>query len=329
MSDRVLITGATGFAGRWLADHLLAEGREVVGTIYGGTPSEDFPSERISLHPCDLGDMDAIRAVVSEIDPQEIYHVAAQAVVAIGWQDPWMTFRVNAMGTVNLLEACRCHEENTRILLVSSASVYGLPPVDGKLMEDMPLRPNDPYGVSKVSADQAAVLYHQAYGINVLRARAFNHIGPGPADKHAVGNFARQITEMEPAGGGDISVGNLTARRNFTDVRDVVRAYALLMERGEPGEAYNVCGDTVLSIEQILDRLIALSPFEFRKVQDPERMRPVDTPLSDGANIKLKQATGWKPRISFDQSLSDLLEYWRKRERDNPPTTSAGKRPGA
>ena len=329
MSDRVLITGATGFAGRWLADHLLAQGREVVGTIYEGTPPEDFPSDRIPLHPCDLGDMNAIRAIISAIDPREIYHVAAQAIVAIAWQDPWMTFRVNAMGTVNLLEACRSHGRKSRILLVSSASVYGLPPANGKLMEDMPLRPNDPYGVSKVAADQAAVLYHQAYGMDILRARAFNHIGPGPADKHAVGNFARQITEMESSGGGDISVGNLTARRNFTDVRDVVRAYALLMERGEPGEAYNVCGDTVLSIEQILDRLIALSPFEFRKVQDPERMRPVDTPLSDGANTKLKQATSWKPLIPFEQSLLDLLEYWRKRERDNPPTPTTEKPPGA
>jgi GDP-4-dehydro-6-deoxy-D-mannose reductase len=321
LDNQILVTGASGFAGGYMVDYLLTQERNVTGTTFGEAPS-GFPSERVPLLPCDLGDLGAVREVIAKVDPIEIYHLAAQAAVGRAWEEPGETFRVNAMGTVNLLEACREKGSSARLLLVSSATVYGPPPADGRLVEGMLLQPNDPYGVSKTAADQAAVLYHNAYGLDILRARAFNHIGPGPADKHAIGNFARQLAELEPSGGGNIRVGNLSARRNFTDVRDVVRAYAFLMEHGETGEAYNVCGDTVLSIEEVLDRLIALSPCEFRKVPDLQRMRPVDTPLLDGDNTKLKRATGWGPEISLEKSLSDLLDYWRERVRESPPSAS-------
>jgi GDP-4-dehydro-6-deoxy-D-mannose reductase len=310
LSNQVLVTGASGFAGGFLVDLLLAQGKQVVGTTREEIPP-DFPADHVPLLPCDLGEPEGIR---------EIYHLAAQASVAHSWEEPAETFRVNAMGTINLLEACRSHGLQTRILLVSSATVYGPPPKDGSLTEDTPLQPTDPYGVSKAAADQAAVFYHKAYDMDILRARAFNHIGPGAATQHAIGNFARQIAECELAGGGELRVGNLSARRNFTDVRDVVRAYALLVERGESGEAYNVCGNTVVSMEEILDRLIALSPCELQKVQEPERMRPFDSPLVDGGNAKLIAATGWKPAISLEQSLEDILSHWRDRVRENPQT---------
>ena len=317
MAHRVLVTGATGFAGRVLVEHLLSQGMDVAGTRYGEIPP-DFPDGLIPLIPCDLKDPIDTQKTLSGAKPSRIFHLAAQAAVGLSWQEPGETFRVNSLGTVNLLDGCRALSLETRILLVSSATVYGLPPADGKLVEDMPLRPNDPYGISKAVADQVAALYQETYGLEILRARAFNHIGPGPADKHAIGNFARQVAEREGQGGGEIHVGNLSARRNFNDVRDIVRAYALLMERGRPGEAYNVCGDTVLSVETVLDRLIALSPCPLQKVQVPERMRPVDTPLLDGDNAKLKQATGWKPEIPLDQSLKDLWDYWRGRTKEAP-----------
>lgn len=319
MSIRVLVTGATGFAGRFLVEHLLAQGQEVAGTLYDEA-LPGFPTDRVPLFPCDLRDFQATREVIAQTAPRQIYHVAAQAAVAAAWEDPAETFRVNALGTVHLLEACRSLGVKARILLVSSATVYGPPPGGAPLTEDVPLQPTDPYGVSKAAADQAAILYHKAFGLDILRARAFNHIGPGPAAKHAIGDFARQIAQLELVGGGDLRVGNLFARRNFTDVRDVVRAYALLMERGKSGEAYNVCGGTALTMEEVLDRLIALSPFRLRKVPVPERMRPIDIPVLDGDNSKLKRATGWNPEIPLEKSLADLLAYWRQRVRENPPS---------
>ncbi|MFQ5692387.1 MAG: GDP-mannose 4,6-dehydratase [Nitrospinota bacterium] len=321
MSGRDLVTGATGFAGGFLVDHLLSLGRQVAGTVYGDVPP-DHPAGRIPLYPCDLRDADETRETVARAAPDRVYHAAAQADVARAWKEPAETFRVNAMGTVNLLEACRSLGTEARILLISSATVYGPPPEGRPLTEDLPLRPADPYGVSKAAADQAAVLYHKAFGMDVVRARAFNHIGPGAAAKYALGGFARQIAELEPEGGGDLRVGNLSARRNLTDVRDVVRAYALLMERAESGEAYNVCGDTVVTIEEVLDRLIDLSPGAFRKVPDPERLRPIDAPVIDGDNSRLKRATGWAPEIPLEQSLSDLLAYWRERVGRTPRRTA-------
>ncbi len=308
MVDRILITGATGFAGHFLVDHLLAQGEDVTGTIHGEIPP-DFQKELIPLIPCDLRNSLETQKVISQTKPTQIFHLAAQATVTSSWEDPGETFRINTLGTINILDSCRTLHLHPKILLVSSATVYGPPLNDKKFLENMPLNPNEPYGISKAMADQIAILYQKTYDLQIIRARAFNHLGPG--DKNAIGNFARQIAELKPHGEGKIHVGNLSAKRNFTDVRDIVRAYTLLMKHGQVGEAYNVCGDTVLSIENVLDQMIALSGRAVEKVQSAERMRPVDTPVIDGNNSKLKQATCWEPEIPLGKSLNDLLCYWR------------------
>ena len=310
MVDRILITGATGFAGHFLVDHLLSQGKNVIGTTHGEIPPH-FPNGLIPLIPCDIRNPLEAQKVLSEIKPTQIFHLAAQASVASSWEEPGETFRINTLGTINILDSCRTLRLNPKILLISSATVYGLPSNGEKFVEDIFLDPVDPYGISKAMADRIAILYQKTYGLQILRARAFNHIGPGPSDKHAIGNFARQIAEIKPNDKGKIYVGNLSAKRNFTDVRDIVRAYTLLIEQGQTGEAYNVCGDTVLSIENVLDQMIALSRRNIEKIQSANRMRPVDTPVLDGDNSKLKQVTGWEPEISLEKSLNDLLDYWR------------------
>jgi GDP-4-dehydro-6-deoxy-D-mannose reductase len=239
-----------------------------------------------------------------------VYHLAALTHVGASWDDPAETMRVNAIGTVAVLEAAwRCDPTPT-VVLVSSAEVYGQG--DGSpVSEHAPLRPISPYAASKVAAEFAGVQAHLGRGLRVVRARPFNHIGAGQSDSFVVSALARRIAAAERAGGGEVRVGNLSSLRDFTDVRDVVRAYRLLAAAGEPGEVYNVCSGEAIEIAEVARRLRALVEVDVELITDPALYRPADVPVFLGDNARIGALTGWKPEISLDDTLVDVLDWWR------------------
>jgi GDP-4-dehydro-6-deoxy-D-mannose reductase len=298
---KALITGGAGFVGRHLATHLATHGDEVVAVDRMSGP--------------DLLDGDGWMTLVHDVRPDAVYHLAGLSDVGGSWSTPRDTFRVNAEGTLTVLQACvRAGVE--RVLAVSSADVYGRVTLSElPLTEDNPLRPVSPYAASKTAADYVALQAHLGYGLAVMRVRAFNHLGPGQTNRFVAPALAERIALNELDGGEEVPVGNLTPRRDFTDVRDVVRAYRLLVEHGEPGEAYNVCSGHDIAIAELADRLVAKSRAPMRLEGDPSLQRPVDVPVLRGDFTRLHKATGWEPEIGLDQTLSDLLEEWRERVR--------------
>lgn len=293
---RAFLTGASGFVGHWLTHHLEQAG-DVVSVL----------AEEI-----DVNDVDGVRGALSAAEPDVVYHLAALTHVGRSWDTPAETMQVNVLGTLNVLEAARQLNRPPRVLLVSSAEVYGAG--DGEAIdESAPLRPVTPYAASKVAAEYLGVQAHLGRGLAVVRTRPFNHVGPGQAEFFVVSALAKRVVEAERAGGGEITVGNLAAARDFTDVRDVVRAYRMLATHGEPGEVYNVCSGTAVTIESVLEELVAMANAPIRAVPDPELMRPVDVPLLVGNADKLAALTGWKPEIPLRRTLADVLEAWRDR----------------
>jgi GDP-4-dehydro-6-deoxy-D-mannose reductase len=291
---RAFVTGASGFVGHWLVAHLHASGDEVVA-----------PELQIT-------DAGQVHAAVGEARPDAVYHLAAVANVGESWESPQRTFTVNATGTLNVLEAARALPALPTVLLVCSAEVYGrVAPAELPLTEDSPLRPLSPYAASKVAAEFLGLQAHLGYGVPVVRARAFNHIGPGQAPTFVVSSVARQVAEVELRGGGAVDAGNLSTRRDFTDVRDVVRAYRLLVERGAPGEAYNVCSGESIAIAEIARRLMELAGIDAEVRVDRDRVRAVEVPELRGDPAKLVSATGWARERTLDQTLRDVLDRWR------------------
>jgi GDP-4-dehydro-6-deoxy-D-mannose reductase len=291
---RVFVTGGHGFVGTYLGEHLRAMGDEVTA------PHQN---------EVDLADQDKLTAAVTAAAPDAVIHLAALAHVGESWKDPAHTFDVNAVGTLHLLEATRRVEPAPRVLLIGSAEVYGpVQPADLPLTEESRLNPVTPYAVSKVAAEYLGVQYHAGFGVPVVRARSFNHIGPHQAGRFVVADIASRIAaaikngEKEP-----IRVGNLSARRDFTDVRDVVRAYRLLVTQGAAGEAYNVCSGVDVSVEELAHRMLALADVDLAIEIDPALVRPVDVPVLVGDNSRLRAATGWRPEISLDDTLRDVL----------------------
>lgn len=296
---KALVTGATGFVGRWLTEHLRDQGDEVAGT-----------GENV-----DVTDVDAVRKSVEEIAPDVIYHLAARTHVGASWEAPQETFLVNAIGTLNVVEAARDSSPVPRVIVVSSAEVYGaVQPDELPLTEDSPLRPVSPYAASKVAAEFVGLQSHLGSKVPVIRVRAFNHIGPGQADSFAVARFAHRIVDAERSGERRLTIGNPAPRRDFTDVRDVVRAYRLLADRGEPGGVYNVCSGTDVAVGDIARRLIALAGAELEVVVDPDLVRQVDVPVLRGDATRIRVAAGWVPEISLDETLSDILAHFRAAE---------------
>ena len=299
---RALVTGAAGFVGRHLVAHLRSEGDEVTET-----------DRQTGL---DILDPSGLSALFAESRPEVVFHLAGQADVGGSWTSPVETFRVNAEGTLNVLLAAAEHDVD-RVLAVASADVYGQVPADElPIGEDRPLRPHSPYGASKAAADLIALQTFLGRGLGVIRARPFNHLGPGQSDRFVASALASRIARNEVEGLDELAVGDLTPRRDFTDVRDVVRAYRLLVQEGEPGEAYNVCSGHDVAVQEIADRLVAMAERPMTLVPDPELFRPVDTPVLRGDAGRLKAATGWSPDISLDQTLADVLDDWRKRVRE-------------
>lgn len=313
---RLLITGVGGFVGRHLA-HTLA--RETDWELWGWArrPVDGLP-DRLQVAQVDLRDPEAVRQGLARLSPEGIIHLAAQSDVGESWRDPWGTFETNVRGTLNLLEGIRALGLWPRVLIVTSNEVYGLiRPEEVPIREDQPFRPANPYGVSKAAQDWLAALYAAAYAMPVIRARPFNHIGPGQDPRFVVPSFARQIAWIE-AGLQEpvLRVGNLEAQRDFTDVRDVVRAYRLLLERGEPGEVYNIGSGRPRAIREVLETLLAMTPARVRVEVDPQRLRPVEIPVSAADIARIRERLGWQPTIPLEQSLRDVLEEWRARARE-------------
>ena len=294
---RAFVTGASGFVGGWLVAHLRAMGDEVA-----------------ELDPAiDLGDSTELEAALKSFSPEVIYHLAAFTHVGRSWQEPKEAFRVNALGTLDLLEATRSLTAWPRVLLVSSAEVYGRG--EGvALTEDALLAPVTPYASSKIAAEYVSVQAHLGRGLEVVLARPFNHIGPGQNESFVVSGLARRVVEAERSGSPTIAVGNLSPARDFTDVRDVVRAYRMLAEQGLAGSAYNVCSGKAVTIAEVLEELVALAKITIEPQVDQDLMRPVDVPILLGDASRLEKLTGWRPQIDLRTTLADVLADWRARE---------------
>jgi len=302
---RALVTGASGFVGRYLVRALEADGWE---TLACGGPAEGAP-----YLPLDLADSDAIAAALDLSRPDAIFHLAAQTFVPDAVADPMPTYETNAMGTARLAHGIAAYVARSanampRLLFTSSADVYGARPAqDYPLVESLSPRPRNPYAASKAAAEAFLLGGANGLGLDVVIARSFNHIGPGQSDRFVVPSFAAQLARIaRGAAGPELLVGNLSAERDFLDVRDVVAAYVSLARDGASGEIYNVCSGVPTPIRDLLRTLIlaARVPVEVR--EDPARMRPADSPVAFGDNAKLRAATGWAPRVSLDRSLRDV-----------------------
>jgi GDP-4-dehydro-6-deoxy-D-mannose reductase len=294
---RALITGGKGFVGQWLAAHLAERGDDVAV---------------IDLET-DVADGAAVRRVMADVVPDAVYHLAAMTHVGESWESPSQVLRVNVLGTAEVLAAARGVAEHARVLVVSSAEVYGVVAPDAlPLSEATPTAPASPYAASKLAAEAVALQAFRGYGQPVVVVRPFNHIGPGQSPNFFVPAFAKRIVEAKRSGARTLRVGTLSTRRDFTDVRDVVAAYRLLIERGVAGEIYNVCSGRDVAMSDIAAQLLARAGVELTLETDPELVRPVDVPVLRGDAGRLHAATGWQPEIPLATTLADVLSSWEK-----------------
>jgi len=315
---RALITGITGFAGSHLADHCLTlPGMEVHGLIRWRSRTENIEhlNGKITLHECDLRDAGSTRDVIEHVRPQFIFHLAAQSFVPTSWRAPSESLTTNVLGQLHIFEAVRKIEHKCRIQLACSSEEYGMVyPNEFPIKEENPLRPMSPYGVSKVGQDMLGYQYFMSYKTDVVRTRAFNHTGPRRPPVFVCSDFAKQIVDVEKGLRKPVMyVGNLEAVRDFSDVRDVVRAYWLALDKGKPGEVYNICSGKSWKIRDILDVLLGMTSAKIEIRTDETRLRPSDVPVLLGDCSKFKRDTGWQLEIPFEQTLRDIMAYWRAR----------------
>ena len=310
---RVLITGATGFAGRHLSSFCTAAGHEVHALVRPGR--EDAVTPGVRAHAAALTDSPALAEVLAEVAPDAIAHLAGVSSVGGSFAEPATTWEVNLGGTLALLEAMRSSGSAARALVVSSGEIYGRVPLERlPVTEDTRLDPVSPYGASKAAADLAAGQYRAAYGLATIRLRAFNHVGPGQDPRFVLPNVARQIARAERAGTPvEVTVGNVDTRRDFMDVRDMVRAQALLLERGDPDAVYLACTGRSIAVRELIEGLGALArvPITFRS--DAALRREGEQPDLYGSPGRLRADTGWSPEIPLPTTLADTLEWWRER----------------
>jgi len=316
---KALITGISGFVGTHLTQYLLEQTNwQVAGTVFGPYGSIKPWWERLELYPAELSRLEVVTFILEQVKPDFIFHLAAQPIVSLSYRDPWGTLENNIRMQLNILQALvELEMHHSRVLVVGSGEVYGpVKPEELPIGEAQPFRPANPYAVSKVAQDMLGLQYYLAHGVQAIRARPFNHIGAGQRPGFVVPDFAQQIAAIEAGQSPPkLRVGNLTARRDFTDVRDVVRAYHLLMTLGKPGEAYNIGSGRSYAIQEVLDTLLSLSQVEISVESDLTRMRPSDTPDVVCDASKLHRQTGWQPTIPLEQSLADVLDHWRERVR--------------
>jgi len=312
---KALITGISGFVGSHLAEYLLDQTDwQVAGTVFGLYDNITHLRDRLELYPAELSRLEVATFVLEQARPDAIFHLAAQPLVSVSWHDPWGTLETNIRVQLNILEGVVRVRPDCRVLVVGSGEEYGpISPDDLPVDEDTPLRPTNAYALSKVTQDLMGLQYYLAHQLHVVRVRPFNHIGPRQRTGFVAPDLASQIAAAEaglrpPV----IEVGNLAARRDFSDVRDVVRAYVMALTHGEAGQVYNVGSGCSHSIQEMLDLLLAMSRVPIQVRQDPERMRPSDVPDIVCDAGRLRQHTGWQPTIPFEQSLHDILNYWRE-----------------
>lgn len=311
---KVLITGASGFVGGHLIDHLLNNGEyEIYGTYRSEAPGKTH--DQLHFLKADLENKEDVTVLLGKVQPEWIFHLAAQANVPQSIKDPIRTFHSNIDSQLNLFLSLKEQELlETKVLLVSSAEVYGyVRPEDIPVDEQTPHRPANPYAVSKIAQDYLGFQYHLSYKLPIVRVRPFNHVGPGQAPTFVVSDFAKQVAEIEKGTREPVmKVGNLEAKRDFTDVRDMVRLYPLLLERGEVGEVYNAGAGVSHSAREILDLLLDASSTKITVEQDSAKMRPSDIPEIRADITKVTSVIGWKPEIPFEQTIKDTLAYWRQ-----------------
>ena len=309
MAGLPLVTGASGFAGSHLVSHLLADAPAVAAWGNAAGRGAGRPDPRVRWAAVDLLDREAVADAVGALQPSAIYHCAGSAHVGESFDNPARALRVNVLGTHHLLDGARRAGLRCRVLVVGSAMVYRA--ADSAIGEDSPIGPSNPYGISKLGQEMLAL---RTTDVAVLLARPFNHAGPGQSPSYVTSSLAQQIAEIE-AGRREpiLRVGNLESRRDITDVRDTVRAYRLLLERGVPRRPYNVCSGRAYRVADLLQQLLALSHRPITVEPDPSRLRPSDTPLILGDCARIERETGWTPRVSMAEMLRDLLDYWRRR----------------
>lgn len=298
---RTLITGISGFVGRHLHEELLREGWNVFGF--------DIRPAGENVFVGDLSDRADLTRAIADCQPDAVFHLAG----IIKSQDPQAYYTSNLFGTLNLLDAVLQMEKRPKVVLASSSAVYGLTKSARPITERSPLRPVTDYAVSKVAQETAALRYHYAFGLDVVIVRMFNLLGPGQSPDLACSAFARQIALAEVTEQNEIVTGNLDAKRDFVDVRDAVRAFALLAEKGEAGQTYNVCSGNVVAIQKCLSEMMLKSKKQISARVDPARVQKNDVPVQVGSFQKVQKAAGWTPRILLNESLADLLNDWRER----------------
>lgn len=309
---KAYITGISGFAGSFLAEYLLEKGYVVGGSFISDNHTNiDHIKHELELHKVNLLDKAELEKSVHKFSPDVLFHLAALTSPAESFKEPSKVFTNNISAQINLFESVRNSNMSPRILITSSAEVYGLiSEKDLPISEKTELRPGSPYAVSKIAQDYLALQYFLSYGMDIVRIRPFNHIGPRQTDQFVVASFAKQIAEIEKSGEGKIMVGNLEAKRDFTDVRDMVKAYEVLAESGESGEVYNVGSGKSHKISEILNMLLKLSDQHIDTEVDPSKLRPSDVPDIRSDNQKIEKL-GWTPQIDLEETLKDTLDYWR------------------
>ena len=304
---KALVTGATGFVGRHLVAHLTSLGDEVIIT------------DRASGGP-DITNAQAVHQYVQQNEPEVIYHLAGQSDVHRSWSNPVESYRANVEGAANVLAAAHAAHVR-RVVAVLSADAYGrVEPEDLPIDEDTPFQPLSPYAASKAAAEYVCIQAHLGSGVDVIRARPFTHIGPGQSPRFVAAALASRIAEAERDGTDSITVGRLDTRRDFTDVRDIVKAYRLLSTHGEAGAAYNICCGVDVSIDDIAQQLVTLARRPLQLVPDPALQRPADIPVLRGDATRLRDATGWQPTITLEQTIRDMLDDWRRRVSPDAPS---------
>lgn len=317
---RVLITGITGFVGSHLCEYILREhpGVEIFGIRRWRSRIENIEHllDKITVHECNLVDASSVKTLIAQVRPDKIFHLAAQSFVPSSWNAPQESLSTNILSQLNIFEALReAKLKDTWIQIACSSEEYGMVyPDEVPIKETNPLRPLSPYAVSKVGQDYLAYQYFMSFGTKAVRTRGFNHTGPRRGEVFVCSNFSKQAVEIEKKKRPPvIEVGNLDALRDFTDVRDMVRGYWMALEKCEPGEVYNICTGKAIPVRKLLEMAIAGTGLNIEVRQDPSRLRPSDVPLLQGDFTKFHKATGWEPKIPFERTLTDIMDFWRER----------------
>lgn len=308
---KALIIGAAGFVGNYLAAQILSEGKWTLAATK--MVQETMLRDDMEIYDLDILEPGAVYELLKTLRPDYIFHLAAQSSVAVSWKNPGLTVDVNIKGTLAVLDAVRQLDYKPRILLIGSGEEYGhVEPEEIPILETTLLRPGNLYAATKACQNMIGKIYADAYGMDIMSVRAFNHVGPNQAPLFVVADFCKQVAEIEKGVRTPVmKVGNLAAKRDFTDVRDVVRAYVLLMEKGATGETYNVGSGHAVSIEEVLKQILNLSKVKVNVETDPRKFRPVDVPIIEANIRKLQACTGWMPEIGLKQTLAETLEFWR------------------